>query len=86
MKQVLAKTYLPTMEECNRRVIHRWRMYVPTLSWFQQERRLAKLNGFIKGILRDRWIKYEPGTKHRDLLDRMIGYLKVRSRVWEVGV
>lgn len=65
------------MEECNRRVIHRWKMYLPTISWFQQERRLWILNSFIKNILRKRWNERKSGDEPNDLLDKMLIALKV---------
>jgi len=80
--QVLAKIYLPIMEECNKRVIHRWRMYVPTASWFQQEQRLRKLNSFIKTVVQKRWTEYVPDYQPRDLLDQMITALKVKNKEW----
>eukprot|EP00210_Caulerpa_lentillifera_P006142 g5869.t1 len=79
---VLAKNYLPTMEECNRRVIHRWKMYLPTVSWFQQEHRLWILNDFIKNILRKRWNERDSGDEPTDLLDKMLIALKEQGETW----
>ena len=52
-------------------------MYVPTTAWFQQERRLAKLNGFLKSTLRERWRRHDPTEKPNDLLDKIMAPLKV---------
>jgi len=84
--EVLAKIYLPIMEECNKRVIHRWRVYVPTLSWFQQEQRLRKLNNFIKTVVEKRWRDYTSETQPRDLLDQMIAALKKKGKEWSADL
>lgn len=53
--RVFPQLYLPVMEEANARVLRPHRKYVPTPSWFAFRARMAALNGYLVGLIRDRW-------------------------------
>lgn len=53
--RVFPQLYLPVMEEANTRVLRPYRKYLPTPSWFAFRARMAALNGYLVGLIRERW-------------------------------
>lgn len=64
------------MEEANKRVLRPYRKYLPTPEWFRFRRRMATLNAFLVGLLRQRWADRQAGrqddSRRPDILDRVL--------------
>lgn len=80
--KVFPLLYLPIMEEANKRSLRPWREYMPNAEWFAHRRRIADLDAYIKGLLRDRWSRRyldaagDEGAKSalpaEDIIDRIM--------------
>lgn len=71
--------YLPLMTEGNLRTIRRWRMYLPTPSWFRYNRLLARLDSYLVTLLKKRWeAKLYDKSTASDLLEKRIAGMMVR--------
>jgi len=53
--RVFPQLYLPVMEEANARVLRPYRKYLPIPAWWAFRSRMAALNGYLVGLIRDRW-------------------------------
>ena len=73
--QVFPQLYLPVMAESYKRSLRPWRMYLPTQSWFQYRRRMAELDSYVKGRLRERWSQRQQGLRtgeRQDIADLLM--------------
>lgn len=79
--QVFPQLYLPVMEEGNKRVLRPHRKYLPTPSWFSFKLRMARLNAFLTGLIRERWAARQTGdaAPRGDILDRILQAIEVRG-------
>jgi cytochrome P450 len=53
--RVFPQLYLPVMEEANKRVLLPYRKWLPTPDWWSFRSRMRALNGYLVGVIRDRW-------------------------------
>lgn len=74
--RVFPKLYLPIMEECHRRVLARWREYLPIFPSFWQHRsRINQLDWYVGDRIKQRWEQLERqhgSAQHGDLLDLIL--------------
>ena len=79
--QVFPGLYLPVMAEGHKRSLRPWRMYLPTPSWFQYRRRMAALNAYVKGRLRERWAERQKISRSdkEDIADLLMASIEVST-------
>jgi len=81
--EVMPNLYLPIMEECNRRSLEPWRVYLPNKEYFDHKDRVKKLNAYVIKLIRQRWklkhsVTATPNADdsidnpHADILDRVL--------------
>jgi hypothetical protein len=78
--QVFPQLYLPVMAESNLRAVRPWRAWLPTPGAAAHLRRLARLNAYIRRILRARWAARCTGAAAAkpDILDRLLASIEAR--------
>jgi cytochrome P450 len=78
--ETFAKLYLPIVEECNQRVWHPYRSYMPILpSFYRYHTNVYRLNAYVSSLIRKRWTlrcneRHQKQTNHRriDILDKIL--------------
>ena len=68
------------MAESYVRALRPWRMYLPTRSWFQYRSRVAELDTYVKGRLRQRWSQRQQGLRseqRQDIADLLMSATEV---------
>ncbi|CAM9125152.1 unnamed protein product, partial [Ectocarpus fasciculatus] len=75
-----AHMYLPIVEEGNKRTWDPTRMFLPTPAWFNFRAAVARLDGYVKGLIRTRYslrqkeaTSGKPVTRTQDILDIVMG-------------
>lgn len=53
--RVFPQLYLPVMEEANKRVLLPYRKWLPTPAWWSFRSQMRALNGYLVGLIRERW-------------------------------
>jgi hypothetical protein len=83
--QVFPQLYLPVMAESNLRAVRPWRAWLPTPGAAAHLQRLARLNAYIRRILRARWAARCTGAvaAKPDILDRLLA--SIEARPWGAG-
>ena len=78
--QTFANMYLPIVTEGNLRTWNPERMYIPTPSWFQFHKDVARLNNYVTSLIEKRWElrslegkSDHPTERVQDVLDICLG-------------
>jgi len=86
--RVFPELYLEAIEECNKRIMQRWRKFLPIPAFFQFQDKIRRLDKYIKTICRERWRKRkQEGNKGTgDILDRILQAIEENGGKWNSGL
>lgn len=72
--RIFPELYLPIVEECNIRVWHPYRAFLPTPSNFRYRKAVSALNSFVTNLIEERKEQIDNGERdgNVDILDRCI--------------